>query len=114
MSWNGDQMNFKMVIGMLQCEKHTMENDARQGWISNFHHHTQVLQAGIILIGFCQIVKLKRLKRQSLGTYMLWKVFLTPLASVCQYQIISNCYDQNSFQMRKPTDKGRTTMSAQR
>lgn len=32
MSWNGDQMNFKMVIGMLQCEKHTMENDARQGW----------------------------------------------------------------------------------
>lgn len=55
-----------MVTGMLECEKHTMENDAWQGWPSKFHHHTQELQAGIILIGFFffthKAIKIERTK----------------------------------------------------
>lgn len=83
-------MNFKMVTGRLQCEKHTMENDAWEGWTSNFHHHTQVLQAGIILIGFFLFRKvIKTEKTKSWDTFC--EVFLIPLASVCQYRIISNC-----------------------
>lgn len=59
-----------------------------------------------------EIQKTKKILGHVLKNLPLIAGFLVPLALVCQRHIISNCYDHNSFQARKPTGKGRTIMSA--